>query len=59
MEIKLTEKEVKDILKQHLQQKFRCVGEIEIQVGAKYICANQYDGYHEGVFQGVKCTVDV
>jgi hypothetical protein len=59
LEVTLSEKEVKEIIKEHLRKKFKCVGEVEINVGTKYNSIGQFDGWHEGKFNNIKAQVEV
>lgn len=58
MTVTLTPKEVEEIVKTHLETKFKSVGEIKLEVG-KELRGTQMDEYYESVFKGATTEVEL
>lgn len=58
MRITLTPKEVEQIVKEHLSQKFKNVGDIKLEVGQE-LRGHYTNEHYEAVFKGVSCEVEV
>lgn len=61
VDITITENELKQIIKEHLRNKFKSIGDIKIEVGTRTELVdpyrNEYQSY--GEFRSVKCNVEV
>ncbi len=58
MQITLTQKEVKEILKQHLETKFKNVGNVNIEVGTDWVGYGMNER-QVTVFEGATCEVEM
>lgn len=58
MQVTVTPKEVEEIVKAHLQQKFKTVGEVKLEVG-KELQGYGYNEQYVTVFKGAKCEVEM
>jgi hypothetical protein len=58
MKVDLTPKEVKEILKEHLSQKFKIVGEIKLEVGQE-LRGHFANEHYEAVFKGATLEVEM
>ncbi len=58
LQVSLSEKEVQEILEEHLANKFKKVGEVHLEVGKQL--KGHYTGEHyETVFKQATCEVEV
>lgn len=58
MKIELTEKEVKEIIQEHLQSKFKSVGKVKIRVGTDWVGYGM-DERQTTVFEGASWEVEM
>lgn len=58
MKVTLTPKEVEQIVKEHLTQKFKTVGEVNLEVGQE-LRGHYTNEHYEAVFKGVICEVEM
>ncbi|MEK4062180.1 MULTISPECIES: hypothetical protein [unclassified Paenibacillus] len=58
MQITLTPKEIEQIVKAHLTQKFKTVGEVELVVGQE-LRGHYTSEHYATVFKGATCEVEL
>jgi hypothetical protein len=58
LKITLSPKEVEQILKDHLKEKFSIVSDVKLETGQE-LRGQGYDEYYEAVFTGATCEVEM
>jgi hypothetical protein len=57
-QITLSQEEVQEIIKNHLEEKFKVVGPVKIWLG-KQVDGDGYNESHYTVFKGATCEVEL
>lgn len=58
MKVTLTQKEVGQIIKEHLAEKFKVVGEVKLEVGQE-LRGHYTNEHYETFFKSATCEVEV
>lgn len=58
MQVTLSSKEVEQIIKEHLSQKFKDVGEVKLEVGQE-LRGHYTSEHYATVFKGATCEVEL